>query len=232
MNYVILNGINSNTISGLIIQELAPISKPQKKVKITEIEGKDGDIIDELGYEAYDKTIKIGLSRNYDIDQIIKYFNSSGKVTFSNENDKYYLYTITKKIDFERLVRFRTATVTFHVQPFKYKVDEELVDVSISNQTSITVENIGLEVSKPIITLYGSGIIELSINNSAVFQVNIDEDYLTIDSINEEAFKDTLSNLKNRKMSGDFPILNPGENVITWTGNLTRIIVDPKSRWL
>ena len=40
--------------------------------------------------------------------------------------------------------------------------------------------------------------------------------------------------LKNRQMNGEFEniILQPGENIITWIGNLTRIDVDAKSRWL
>ena len=51
-----------------------------------------------------------------------------------------------------------------------------------------------------------------------------------IDSINEEAYKNET--LKNRNMSGEFPILESGVNIITWTGNLTKIKVEPKSRWL
>ena len=33
-------------------------------------------------------------------------------------------------------------------------------------------------------------------------------------------------------MNGVFPILDPGNNIITWTGNLTKIKIQPKSRWL
>ena len=66
-------GISSNTIPGLIICELPPISKPKMKTNIIKIDGRDGDIIEDLGYESYTKNIKIGLSKNYDIDQVIKY---------------------------------------------------------------------------------------------------------------------------------------------------------------
>ena len=56
-NYVIFKGVNSNTYSNLIISELPCISKPELRVDTTEIDGKDGDIIDELGYASYDKTL-------------------------------------------------------------------------------------------------------------------------------------------------------------------------------
>lgn len=124
-NYIILNGTNSNTISGLLIQSLAPISKPLMRTETEEIDGRDGDIITPLGFSAYDKEITVGLYGNFDINEVIAFFNSEGTVTFSNEPDKYYNYQIINQIDFDRLVRFRTATVTFHIQPFKFATTGE-----------------------------------------------------------------------------------------------------------
>lgn len=124
-NSIILNGKSSDTITGLIIQELPPISKPLMRSQVEEIDGRDGDIITKLGFSAYDKEISVGLYGNFDINEIIAYFNSEGTVTFSNEPDKFYYYQILEQIDFERLVRFRTATINFHVQPFKYSTTEE-----------------------------------------------------------------------------------------------------------
>lgn len=124
MNYIILNGVNSNTISGLIIQSLPPITKPLMRTEVEEIDGRDGDIVTKLGYSAYDKEMTVGLYGDFDIDAVIAYFDSEGTATFSNEPDKLYYYQINEQIDFERLVRYRTATVTLHCQPFKYKADE------------------------------------------------------------------------------------------------------------
>ena len=124
-NYIILNDVNSNTINGLLIQELPPISKPKMRTQIEEIDGRAGDIVTQLGYAAYTKTISVGLYGDFDINEVISYFNSSGTVVFSNEPDKYYNYEIIDQIDFNRLVRFRTAKVKMHVQPFKYPTEEE-----------------------------------------------------------------------------------------------------------
>ncbi len=230
MNYIIFKNINSNTIQGLIIQELPPITKPKMRTETIVIEGRDGDISEILGYSSYDKEIKIGLTRNYDIDEVIKYFSGKGEVVFSNEPNKYYNVEIQDQINFERLLKFKTASVRFHTQPYKYLVDEESVDVEITDQEVIQVSIVGLEDSKPIFILYGSGIVEISINNYAQFQVNIDDEYVVIDSEEQEAYKGSV--LKNNQMTGVFPILNSGNNDITWTGNLERIIIIPKSRWL
>ena len=124
-NTITLNGIPSSEIPGLLIQSLPPISKPLMRTEIEEIDGRDGDIITNLGFSAYDKEISVGLYGDFDINQVIAYFNSEGTVIFSNEPEQYYNYQIISQIDFERLVRFRTATINFHVQPFKYSTTEE-----------------------------------------------------------------------------------------------------------
>ncbi len=124
-NTITLNGIESSEITGLLIQSLPPISKPLMRTVIEEIDGRDGDIVTNLGFSAYDKEITIGLYGSFDIDEVIQYFTSAGTVIFSNEPDKYYNYQIIEQIDFDRLIRYRTATVTLHVQPFKYSTDEQ-----------------------------------------------------------------------------------------------------------
>jgi phage-related protein len=202
------------------------------RTEITQIDSKDGDISDYLGYEAYEKSVQIGLFGNYDINAIAKYFTGSGQVIFSNEPDKYYNAENTEQIDFERFVLFRKAEVVFRTQPYKYLVNESNVDVVITEQIEISVTNVGLEQSKPIITLTGDDIVEISINGLAQFQINIDGSYVTVDSMLEEAYKDNTQTLKNRQMTGQFPTLQPGTNIITWTGNLTKIEIKPKSRWL
>lgn len=129
INYIELNGEKSTSVKGLIIQSLPPISKPKVRASIEEIDGRDGDIVTRLGYAAYDKEVSIGLHGDFDIDDAIVFFDSEGEVVFGNERDKYYRYQILDQIDFERLVRFRTAKVKMHVQPFKYDAVDRTFDI-------------------------------------------------------------------------------------------------------
>ena len=94
MNYLVINGIKSDSVQGLIIQSLPPISKPLMRTSVEEIEGRDGDIVTTLGYAAYDKEVTIGLHGNFNVDDAISYFSKSGQVVFSNEPDKYYNFEI------------------------------------------------------------------------------------------------------------------------------------------
>ena len=234
-NYIILNGKNSNAIEGLLIQSLPPISKPKIRTEIEEIDGRDGDIVTTLGYSAYDKEFLIGLYGDFDIDEVVAFFNSSGTVTFSNEEDKYYNYQILEQIDFERLIRFRTATVKMHVQPFKYSTVESTQTFTITSNTSITVKNNGNYISKPLITIYGSGTINLSLNDYQLFIIDLGtEEQITIDTNLMEAYNQDTQTLLNRLVTGDYDnfALNVGSNEITWSGTITEIDITNYSRWL
>ncbi len=133
MNYIILNGVKSTLIKGLLIQSLPPISKPLMRTQIEEIDGRDGDIVTKLGYSAYDKDVSIGLFGDFDINEVISFFDSEGTVIFSNEPDKFYKYQVIDQIDFERLIRFKTATVRFHVQPFKFSAVDTAMSLDQEN---------------------------------------------------------------------------------------------------
>lgn len=235
-NYIILNNKSSETISGLLIQELAPISKPLQRTQVETIDGRDGDIVTPLGFAAYDKKISIGLYGDFDIDEVIAFFATQGQVIFSNEPDKYYNYQILAQIDFARLIRFRTATVTLHCQPFKYSVDEAAITIEPSGASDeAIITNSGNTISKPIITIYGQDDISIYINDVEVLQIALgDEGHITIDSVEMEAYKDSLNNLKNRLVTGDYSKLelNAGDNTISFTGTVTRCEISKYSRWL
>ena len=208
-NYIILNGKSSSELKGLLIQNLPPISKPRIRTTIEEIDGRDGDIITKLGYSAYDKEFDIGLYDDFDMNDIIPYFNTEGKVIFSNEEDKYYKYQILEQIDYERLIRFKTARIKMHVQPFKYSSVEGVRTFNITNEEEITIKNNGNYFSKPIITLTGEGTINLDINGYQVLVIDFGEaTEITIDTANMEAYDPTTNDLMNRQITGDYNDLN------------------------
>ena len=159
--FIIINGKSSKDVDGLIIQSLPPITKPMIRTEREEIDGRDGDIVTTLGYAAYDKTFTIGLKGNYNVDDVISFFNQDGTIIFSNEMDKYYNFMMLEQIDFEKLIRFKTAEVTIHVQPFKYGVaDSEQNNLrqnllDITNMT-FTINGLTVTTNNGIITVTGT----------------------------------------------------------------------------
>lgn len=229
---IIWKGKSSKEIDGLIITDLPPITKPKMKTNKIEIDGRDGDIVEKVGYESYTKSVGIGLARNFNIDEVIKYFTGEGELVLSDEPNKVYLASIYDSIEYDRLLRMRKATIKFYVQPYKYLKDEDKVELDVTTHTSVEVINKGLEISKPIISLEGSGTVEIAVNNINIFKYTFpnNETKVIIDSLEEEAYYEGI--YKNRNMLGEFPKLSVGSNVISWTGTLTKISIEPKSRWL
>lgn len=221
MLYFKFKDIDSRDFEGLVVCELPPITKPAKRVEVINIEGRNGDIIVDNGYSAYDKEIKIGLTRNYDLQTIIHWLDGKGKLILSNEEDYYYEAEIIEQIDFMRLVKFKTANARFHVQPFKYLnfeptriITKEDVDNNIIE--NLRIRNQGYMDCSPIFTLYGKGECGVYVNNVQCCSVEIDDKFVILDGIEQEAYKEAV--LKNTRMNGEFPILKSGSNIVKVTG--------------
>ena len=120
----------------------------------------------------------------------------------------------------------RSFAVNFRSKPFWYQAD--VAPVTLTTSTS-TIDNPGSVYSEPVITVYGSGEITLMVGMTIVELDGI-TDSITLDTPLMEAYKDMTS--MNGCMSGDFPTLLPGQNAISWTGNVTKIVVQPNWRYL
>jgi phage-related protein len=209
------------------------------RTSVEEIDGRDGDIVTTLGYSAYDKEMTIGLYGEYDIDDVIDFFNVSGTITFSNEPDKYYNFALYEAIDFERLIRFRTAKVKIHVQPFKYSESEtDIVNIYPDNTTmaSISVRNSGNVYSKPTITIKGKGNISVALGNTQLFSIVLPSASLNtiiIDSSEMNAYNED-NVFMNRAVTGDYSnfIFKVGLNNLTINGDISEVIISKYSRWI
>ena len=231
MEYFIWNNTDSRNVKGLIVCGLPPITKPKMRTQVLALDGRDGSIITNLGFSAYQKKVKIGLTKGYDIDNIIAWFNGAGQIVFSNEPDKYYNAQIIENIDFDKLLRFKTAEITFEVQPFKYSTIERQKTFNTAGLQQIKVVNTGNYNSKPTMTIYGSGTINFYLNGAQQFTLALNEnDTITLDSTEQEAFNET--GLRNRIMNGNFIVLKQGTNTLSWDGTITKIEISKYSRWL
>lgn len=232
--YVIINGVSSKTINGLIVQSLPPITKPRLRTSREEIDGRDGDINTILGYSAYDKPVLIGLKGDYSVDDVTKFFNQSGRVTFSNELDKYYFFAQYDPIDFNRLLRFRTATVNLHVQPFKYSAEEPPFVVEETGTIhQLSIWNQGNIYSRPKLTIDGEETITIYKDGEQILSIDLGK---TRRKIIIEGFNatDGQGNYLNRLVSGNYEDLKlaTGRNDIRVTGKILKMTFERFSRWI
>ena len=69
-----------------------------------------------------------------------------------------------------------------------------------------------------------------SLGNGRRFLVPFWSERITINYEMPECYKGAAS--CNAQMSGDFPTLLPGQNAISWTGNVTKVVIQPNWRYL
>lgn len=227
--FIVINGISSETIPGLQVLSLPPITKPEMRHNTDEIDGRAGDIITKLGFSAYDRTVGVLLHHNFDLEQVRRFFAASGEISFSNEPEMIYTFDQLEEISFEKVGHFLTAEITFHVQPYKRDATEQPL---IFTASPAVVTNIGNETAGPTFDITGSGTVEIQIDGLTAITVNMTDGQIVIDSTEMEASLNGV--LKNRRVTGSYESLwlTPGEHSISWSGTVASLTISNYSRWI
>lgn len=226
--FFIFNNINSKE-KGILVNNLPPISKAERKYEELEIPGRNGKLyIDENCYNTFTYAITCTLMPDSNIREISKWLNGTGKLVLCTELDKIYDVLIKDQIDYEQTYRIcNQFEVNFEVQPVAKSVLEK--EINLNEESSLIIKESTYQI-KPYIKVVGSGNITLTINNNSINLKNI-EDYIELDCELEEAFKDN-ENCNSKVECEDFPILFPGENIISWTGNISNLYIKYKEAFI
>ena len=223
--YFIFKNISSEDY--MMVNKLPPIIKATKDIEKLEVEARDGFLTYDKGtYRSTIKNVECTIMDLENLDFICLWLDGSDDVIFSNEPDRIYRATIINQIPLEKIAAtFHTLLIQFECQPHKYSINDDIITLTNPG----TIFNSGSVFSKPIIKLYGTGSITLTVNGLNVYLTNVSE-YVTIDSNLEDAFKDSI--YKNDDMKGLPPVLQVGQNIISWSGTVTKLEIQPNMRWL
>ena len=230
-DYFIWNGVDCRT-KGIHVSELPPITIPLERSKQTNVPGRPGSLTQLEGDDVYDDMILTAtcfIADPAQIPAIAAWLKGKGTVTFANRTGGHYNARIANQIPFEKVLRGNphcSFAVNFRCYPFWYQ--ENVSDVTITTSGD-TITNPGSVYSEPLITVYGSGNITLMVGITIVELTNVSSS-IVLDCALKEAYKGTT--LMNDHMSGDFPVLKPGLNAVSWSGNVTRIVIKPNWRYL
>ena len=230
-DYFIWNSMDCRTY-GIHVIDQPPVTIPQERSTQTNVPGRPGSLTQLEGEDVYDDmilTAQCFISDPAQIPAIAAWLKGKGTVTFANRTGGHYNARISNQIPFEKVLRGNphcSFAVNFRCFPFWYQ--DNAADVTITTSgTAIT--NPGSVYSDPVITVTGSGDITLMVGTTIVELTGVSGS-IVIDSVLKEAYKGTT--LMNDHMSGDFPVLKPGQNAISWTGTVTQVTVKPNWRYL
>ena len=217
---------------GIHVLEQPPITIPAERATFTNVPGRPGSLTMLEGDDVYDDLILTAqciISNPSSIHTIASYLKGSGKVAFANRPGGFYYARIVNQIPFEKILRGNphlSFAVNFRCQPFWYQ--ENVPEITVTTSGTF-IANPGSVFSEPVITIYGSGEITLMVGMTIVELDGI-TDSITLDTQLIEAYKGDLS--MNSCMSGEFPVFTPGANAISWSGNVTKVEVQPNWRYL
>ena len=228
-------GKNSYDDFGILISQRPNIPSPKRRVNTINIPGRDSNLrFDEKTYDDITLTVECSVKDRENIadkiDDIKVWLFGAGEsdLIFSFQDDKKYTAQVVNAIDFKQVYKyFSEFPIIFNCRPFKYAVENNIVNII---ETGTTINNLGTIESEPVINIYGSGDIVFKINGQQISLKSVSEKII-VDSVIQDCYDDAGDNL-NGNMSGEFLKMKPGENIIEWSGNVTKVELLPNWRWL
>ena len=225
------NGVRC-TEYGIHVSEQPPRTIPEQRVTQLIVPGRSGSLNLLEGDDVYNDLVLTATCFITDparIPDIAAWLWGSGTVAFANRRGGFYYAWIANQIPFEKILRGNphcSFAVNFRCFPFWYAEEEARFELTASGQF---IENPGTVPAEPVITVLGSGEITLMVDQTIVELDGIEEN-ITIDSTLQEAY--TGTSLCNDCMSGDFPLLKPGANAVSWSGDVSKVILTVRWRYL
>ena len=217
------NGITSESLK-IIVKDMPPMPRAERDIETLEISGRNGSLhIDNKSWKSRAYTIQCALIDKTKIDDIRKTYYGTHNLTLSDYSDRYFVATIKNQIDFGKYLTYcEEFPLQFEINPIAYANNETTSTLSASGTISVSGN---VEVA-PIITITGTGTV--TING---YQVAVSESGITIDCNLMQCYNGLVA--KNDKVTlEEFPVLSPGNNVITFGTGITGITIKYREGWL
>ena len=227
--YFYLDGVDSREY-GIYLSKAISLGGASPILDTTQVPGRSGELVSyDGGYqnvsfqaECFVTGERIGaaLSR---VAQWLLGSRGYRRLEFPWE-DGYRLGYVTQGPETEARAKIlRTFELEFSCKPqvFLYQGEREITAVNGGKIYNDWMPSL------PKITVEGSGAGSLTVGDITVTLKDIDE-YITLDSDIQDAFRGT-ANKNSTVTAPEFPVLQTGENIISWSGGVTGVTILP--RW-
>lgn len=205
------------------------IPTAKKKIEFIEVDGREnGALTKNKGYEDVEFTVEFNLLEDENIKPLLRKIKAwimrAKIVSFTDD----FVYRKIKSVEIgdieNEIEEYGKFQVTFKSDPYEYSIEQP---ITITNP--VTIMNQGTLHSLPKLTIYGTGNITIQINGIS-FQVKDVNPFVIVDSDLMECYYNTTP--MNDKMVGKFPAFKEEENTISWTGNVSKIDIETRWRYI
>lgn len=211
---------------------------PEADIEFIEVLGRDGELAIDNGRlknVTFSIPISIKLPEDITVEEISTVISNWLKndvgwhpLRFSESPDYEYIAIFYEQFNIsETLKNYGKTILSFKLKPYKRRIG--ILPVEVNNGD--TLLNVEKRKSKPLIYIEGIG--DITIKNNGIDWLileSVDEN-ISIDSETMSVYKDNIGQFNKMisTLSPMFPLLDSGKNKITWTGNISKLIIDP--RW-
>lgn len=209
------------------------IIRPTRKMTVVQIPGTNREVVEmEDAWETYEQHYSLFVGDG-SVDCTEAALRAVAEVLYKKgwqtliddyEDNYYRLAYYAGGFDAEnRYTRLAKFDVVFVCRPERFLV---------TGSTAVTVASGGTLTnptdfaSKPLIKITGSGNGTLTVAGTTMSFTDI-VDYLYIDCDRMDVYRLPTEN-RNNLMTGEFPVLQPGENIISYTSGITACEITPK----
>lgn len=206
--------------------ERPDIPTPEMDYEEIEIPGRDGKLVIENGYKDITVICEYNVLEFENIKPLIRrikaFFLNKRTLQFSDDTVFYKIKKISLSDIENEIEGYGLFKVTFELDPFQYELQSAINMTQAGN-----LINPGSYHALPSLKVYGSG--TLVINGKPIVLMDVAE-YIEIDCESGNAFKGTVD--MNSHMKGEFPVLQVGNNSISWSGNITKMTGNGNWRYI
>lgn len=222
----------SNEI-GVVVERYPNQNGPERRLEIIQIPGRNGDLIIDSGVynnyaQSYEVYFNASKNRTPKQSRMVREWLQTAtgyqKLEDSYDPEFYRLAYFSGPAEIENIMnQYGRMTISFMCKPQRWRKDGDTPCLMTVPQTIYNE----LFPALPLIKINGTGAGNLYVGGYTVEILSLDE-YVMLDSDTQNAYKGTLN--KNSTISApEFPVLQSGDNVVDWDGNITSIEITP--RW-
>lgn len=233
MGVITYNGVASSSL-GIVVEEPPEYIYPERDYEITHVPGRNGDIyIDKGSYQNVERTYKLAAgSEESDFvvpaNKIVQWLHSANgyarlEDTYEPEYYRKALYVESGNVE-NLLGTAGRITVSFNCYPQRYLLSGEDVITLTARKVITNPTNFA---ATPIVTVKGSGTGVLRIGDYTITISSITSG-MVIDSEIKDVYHNT-DNLNDQIIlsSNQFPVIEPGECEVSFTGGITSVEIKP-----
>lgn len=210
------------------------IIRPARKMNVTPIAGSNREVVEmEDAWDSYDQTYTLFVGDGTDnsiqpiINEVARTLYKNGWQTLVDdyEPDVFRMAYYQGPFDVEnRFTRAGKFNVSFRCRPERFLISGN-VSAGVNNNGNVF--NPTAYSSKPLIHIEGQGNGTLTVAGVTMSFTGI-VDYLNLDCERMDCYRLPSEN-RNNLMTGEYPVLKPGDNIVIFTGGIESVAITP--RW-